>query len=259
MKTMLTIAGSDSSGGAGIQADIKTATALGVFATSAITAITAQNTTGVQAIFDLGGEIVAQEIRSVLTDIYPDAVKIGMVSSPEIIKIIGEELADYKGPVVLDPVMVATSGSPLLRDEAMESLKTVLFPLATLLTPNIPEAELLTGMKIESAADQEVAAKALYDAYGASVLVKGGHGTGRAADVFYDGNIHIFEKPMLDNPNTHGTGCTLSSAIASYLALGLDEAKAVEEAKNYVYDAIADGLDLGRGRGPINHMVRRNK
>lgn len=259
MKTMLTIAGSDSSGGAGIQADIKTATALGVFATSAITAITAQNTTGVQAIFDLGGEIVAQEIRSVLTDIYPDAVKIGMVSSPEIIKIIGEELADYKGPVVLDPVMVATSGSPLLRDEAMESLKTVLFPLATLLTPNIPEAELLTGMKIESAADQEVAAKALYDAYGASVLVKGGHGTGRAADVFYDGNIHIFEKPMLDNPNTHGTGCTLSSAIASFLALGLDEAKAVEEAKNYVYDAIADGLDLGRGRGPINHMVRRNK
>lgn len=259
MKTMLTIAGSDSSGGAGIQADIKTATALGVFATSAITAITAQNTTGVQAIFDLGGEIVAQEIRSVLTDIYPDAVKIGMVSSPEIIKIIGEELADYKGPVVLDPVMVATSGSPLLRDEAMESLKTVLFPLATLLTPNIPEAELLTGMKIESAADQEVAAKALYDAYGASVLVKGGHGTGRAADVFYDGNIHVFEKPMLDNPNTHGTGCTLSSAIASFLARGFDEAKAVEEAKNYVYDAITDGLDLGRGRGPINHMVRRNK
>lgn len=259
MKTMLTIAGSDSSGGAGIQADIKTATALGVFATSAITAITAQNTTGVQAIFDLGGEIVAEEIRSVLTDISPDAVKIGMVSSPEIIKIIGEALAGYKGPVVLDPVMVATSGSPLLRDEAMESLKTVLFPLATLLTPNIPEAELLTGMKIESAADQEVAAKSLYDAYGASVLVKGGHGTGRAADVFYDGNIHIFEKPMLDNPNTHGTGCTLSSAIASFLALGLDEAKAVEEAKNYVYDAIADGLDLGRGRGPINHMVRRNK
>lgn len=259
MKTMLTIAGSDSSGGAGIQADIKTATALGVFATSAITAITAQNTTGVQAIFDLGGEIVAEEIRSVMTDISPDAVKIGMVSSPEIIKIIGEELAGYKGPVVLDPVMVATSGSPLLRDEAMESLKTVLFPLATLLTPNIPEAELLTDMKIESAADQEKAAKALYDAYGTSVLVKGGHGTGRAADVFYNGNIHIFEKPMLDNPNTHGTGCTLSSAIASYLALGLDEAKAVEEAKNYVYDAIADGLDLGRGRGPINHMVRRNK
>lgn len=259
MKTMLTIAGSDSSGGAGIQADIKTATALGVFATSAITAITAQNTTGVQAIFDLDGDIVAEEIRSVLTDISPDAVKIGMVSSPEIIKIIGEALAGYKGPVVLDPVMVATSGSPLLRDEAMESLKTVLFPLATLLTPNIPEAELLTDMKIESAADQEKAAKALYDAYGVSVLVKGGHGTGRAADVFYDGNIHIFEKPMLDNPNTHGTGCTLSSAIASYLALGLDEAKAVEEAKNYVYDAIADGLDLGRGRGPINHMVRRNK
>lgn len=259
MKTMLTIAGSDSSGGAGIQADIKTATALGVFATSAITAITAQNTTGVQAILDLDGEIVAKEIRSVLTDIYPDAVKIGMVSSPEIIKIIGEELAGYKGPVVLDPVMVATSGSPLLRDEAMESLKTVLFPLATLLTPNIPEAELLTGMAIESTEDQEVAAKALHDAYGASVLVKGGHGTGRAADVFYDGNIHLFEKPMLDNPNTHGTGCTLSSAIASFLALGLDEAKAVEEAKNYVYDAIADGLDLGRGRGPINHMVRRNK
>ena len=259
MKTMLTVAGSDSSGGAGIQADIKTATALGVFATSAITSITAQNTTGVQAIVDLDVSIVAQEIRSVLTDIPPDAVKIGMVSSPEIIKTIGEELAGYEGPVVLDPVMVATSGSPLLKAAAMESLKTILFPCATLLTPNIPEAELLTGMAIEKVADQEKAAKALRDAYGVSVLVKGGHGTGRAVDVFYDGGIHHFEKPMLDNPNTHGTGCTLSSAIASYLALGLEEARAVEEAKNYVYDAIADGLDLGRGRGPINHMVRRRK
>ena len=259
MKTILTIAGSDASGGAGIQADIKTATALGVFATSAITAITAQNTTGVQAILDLEVVIVAEEIRSVLTDIPPDAVKIGMVSSPEIIQIIGKELAGYKGPGVLDPGMVATSGSPLLQEEAMESLKTILFPLATLLTPNIPEAELLTGTAIESVADQEKAAKALHDVYGASVLVKGGHGTGRAVDVFYDGAIHHFEKPMLDNPNTHGTGCTLSSAIASYLALGLEEASAVEEAKNYVYDAIADGLDLGRGRGPINHMVRRNK
>ena len=259
MKTMMTVAGSDSSGGAGIQADIKTATALGVFATSAITSITAQNTTGVQAIFDLDAEVVREEIRSILSDISPDAVKIGMVSAPEIIKTIAEELKGYGGPVVLDPVMVSTSGSPLLKEEAMDSLKTLLFPRATLLTPNIPEAELLTGMNITSVEAQEEAAKALYEAYGASALVKGGHGTGRAVDVFYDGKIHHYEKPMLDNPNTHGTGCTLSSAIASFLALGLEEAKAVEEAKNYVYDAIADGLDLGRGRGPINHMVRRNK
>ena len=259
MKTMMTVAGSDSSGGAGIQADIKTATALGVFATSAITSITAQNTTGVQAIFDLDAEVVREEIRSILSDISPDAVKIGMVSAPEIIKTIAEELKGYEGPVVLDPVMVSTSGSPLLKEEAMDSLKSLLFPCATLLTPNIPEAELLTGMNITSVAAQEEAAEALNKAYGASVLVKGGHGTGRAVDVFYDGQIHHYEKSMLDNPNTHGTGCTLSSAIASFLALGLEEAKAVEEAKNYVYDAIADGLDLGRGRGPINHMVRRNK
>ena len=259
MKTMMTVAGSDSSGGAGIQADIKTATALGVFATSAITSITAQNTTGVQAIFDLDSGVVREEIRSILSDIHPDAVKIGMVSAPEIIKTIAEELKGYEGPVVLDPVMVSTSGSPLLKEEAMDSLKSLLFPAATLLTPNIPEAELLTGMNMTSVAAQEEAAKALYEAYGASVLVKGGHGTGRAVDVFYDGKIHHFEKPMLDNPNTHGTGCTLSSAIASFLALGLEEAKAVEEAKNYVYEAIADGLDLGRGRGPINHMVRRKK
>lgn len=259
MKTMMTVAGSDSSGGAGIQADIKTATALGVFATSAITSITAQNTTGVEAIFDLEAEVVREEIRSILSDFPPDAVKIGMVSAPEIIKTIAEELKGYEGPVVLDPVMVSTSGSPLLKEEAMDSLKSLLFPRATLLTPNIPEAELLTGKRITSVADQEEAAKSLYDAYGASALVKGGHGTGRAVDVFYDGSIHRFEKPMLDNPNTHGTGCTLSSAIASFLALGLEEAKAVEEAKNYVYEAIADGLDLGRGRGPINHMVRRNK
>lgn len=259
MKTMMTVAGSDSSGGAGIQADIKTATALGVFATSAITSITAQNTTGVQAIFDLDAEVVREEIRSILSDIPPDAVKIGMVSAPEIIKTIAEELKGYEGPVVLDPVMVSTSGSPLLKEEAMDSLKSLLFPRATLLTPNIPEAELLTGKRITSVADQEEAAKSLYDAYGASALVKGGHGTGRAVDVFYDGKIHHYEKPMLDNPNTHGTGCTLSSAIASFLALGLEEASAVEEAKNYVYDAIKDGLDLGKGRGPINHMVRRNK
>ncbi|MDY3119069.1 MAG: bifunctional hydroxymethylpyrimidine kinase/phosphomethylpyrimidine kinase [Peptoniphilus sp.] len=256
---MMTVAGSDSSGGAGIQADIKTATALGVFATSAITALTAQNTTGVFAIDDVRGDVVAAQMRAILTDIPPDSVKIGMVSSQDIIATVGEELAGYEGPVVLDPVMVSTSGSTLLKEEAIETLKAVLFPRATLITPNIPEAELLTGIKIESTEDQKAAAKALYEAFGASVLLKGGHGTGRAADVFYDGAVHLFEKPMLKNPNTHGTGCTLSSAVASYLALGLDEVHAVEEAKNYVYEAIADGLDLGRGRGPINHMVRRKK
>lgn len=259
MKTMMTVAGSDSSGGAGIQADIKTATALGVFATSAITSITAQNTQGVAVIEDISPEMVKAQIRAVLEDIEPDAVKIGMVSSPAIIEAIAESLARYEGPIVVDPVMVSTSGSRLLKKEAEATLKKSLLPLAAIVTPNIPEGEILTGTRIETIEGQIEAAKAIYDDYGASVLLKGGHGLGAAVDIFYDGEIHRFEKPMLDNPNTHGTGCTLSSAVASHLAIGFDPVEAVRLSKDYVYDAIDDGLDLGRGRGPVNHMVRSIK
>ncbi len=257
MKTMMTIAGSDSSGGAGIQADIKTATALGVFATSAITSITAQNTTGVKAVYDLSPEAVASQMTAIMDDIPPDAVKIGMVSSEEIIKTIAEHLKDYAGPVVLDPVMVATSGSPLLKEEAEATLKEVLMPIATLVTPNIPEAERLISKKITTIDEQIEAAKEIAEDYGVTALVKGGHGLGDAVDILYDGEVHRFKKPMLDNPNTHGTGCTLSSAIASHLALGFSAEEAVKLSKEYVFDAIADGLNLGHGHGPINHMVRR--
>lgn len=257
MKTMMTIAGSDSSGGAGIQADIKTATALGVFATSAITSITAQNTTGVKAVYDLSPEAVASQMTAIMDDIPPDAVKIGMVSSVEIIKTIADNLKDYEGPVVLDPVMVATSGSPLLKEEAEATLKEVLMPIATLVTPNIPEAERLISKKITTIDEQIEAAKKIAEDYGAAALVKGGHGLGDAVDILYDGEVHRFKKPMLDNPNTHGTGCTLSSAIASHLALGYSPEEAVKLSKEYVFDAIADGLNLGHGHGPINHMVRR--
>lgn len=257
MKTMMTIAGSDSSGGAGIQADIKTATALGVFATSAITSITAQNTTGVKAVYDLSPEAVASQMTAIMDDIPPDAVKIGMVSSVEIIKTIADNLKDYEGPVVLDPVMVATSGSPLLKEEAEATLKEVLMPIATLVTPNIPEAERLISKKITTIEEQIEAAKEIAEDYGVTALVKGGHGLGDAVDILYDGEVHRFKKPMLDNPNTHGTGCTLSSAIASHLALGFSAEEAVKLSKEYVFDAIADGLNLGHGHGPINHMVRR--
>lgn len=257
MKTMMTIAGSDSSGGAGIQADIKTATSLGVFATSAITSITAQNTTGVKAVYDLSPEAVASQMTAIMEDIPPDAVKIGMVSSAEIIKTIAERLKDYEGSVVLDPVMVATSGSPLLKEEAEATLKEVLMPIATLVTPNIPEAERLVSKKITTIDEQIEAAKEIAEDYGVAALVKGGHGLGDAVDILYDGEVHRFKKPMLDNPNTHGTGCTLSSAIASHLALGFSPEEAVKLSKEYVFDAIADGLNLGHGHGPINHMVRR--
>lgn len=230
---MMTVAGSDSSGGAGIQADIKTATSLGVFATSAITSITAQNTMGVNAVYDLSPEAVASQIDAIMDDIPPDAVKIGMVSSAEIIKTIADHLKHYRGPVVVDPVMVATSGSPLLREEAEAALKELLLPLATLITPNIPEAEHLLSTKITSVEEQEESAKngRCLRRVGSR---KGRTRHGRSCRYFYDGSVHRFEKPMLDNPNTHGTGCTLSSAIASHLALGYSAEEAVKLSKEYV-------------------------
>ena len=224
MKTALTIAGSDSSGGAGIQADLKTMTANGVYAMSAITALTAQNTTGVQGIFEVSPEFLKQQIDSVFTDIRPDAVKIGMVSSAGLIQAIAEKLKEYKAEnIVVDPVMVATSGAKLISDDAIGTLKECLFPLATVLTPNIPEAKVLSDMDITTAEEMVEAAKKISETYHCAVLLKGGHQLNDANDLLYrDGGYRWFNGKRIDNPNTHGTGCTLSSAIASNLAKGYD-------------------------------------
>ena len=255
MKTAMTIAGSDSGGGAGIQADIKTMTVNGVFATCAITALTAQNTTGVQGIYEVSPEFLAQQIDSVFTDIRPDAVKIGMVSSVDLIKTIAERLRFYKAEkIVVDPVMVATSGSKLISDDAVDTLKAELLPLASVLTPNIPEAEVLSGMEIKSAEDMITAAAAISEKYGCAVLCKGGHSLNDANDLLYrDGSYKWFIGKRIDNPNTHGTGCTLSSAIAANLAKGYDLDTSVERAKDYISGALAAMLDLGAGAGPMAH------
>ena len=256
MRTALTIAGSDSSGGAGIQADIKTMTMNGVFAMSAITALTAQNTTGVTDILEATPAFLEKELDAVFTDIFPDAVKIGMVSSAELITVIADKLKAYGAKhVVVDPVMVATSGAKLLEDDAIDTLKEKLLPLAEVLTPNIPEAEILAGMKIESPTDMETAARTISETYGCAVLCKGGHDLNDANDLLWkDGHARWFKGRRIDNPNTHGTGCTLSSAIASNLAKGMDLEAAVEGAKVYISGALAAMLDLGKGRGPMNHL-----
>ena len=256
MRTALTIAGSDSSGGAGIQADIKTMTANGVFATSAITALTAQNTTGVTDILEATPSFLAAELDAVFTDIFPDAVKIGMVSSAELITVIADKLRQYGARhIVVDPVMVATSGSKLLRDDAIGALTERLLPLAEVLTPNIPEAEILADMEIRNPADMETAARAISEKYGCAVLCKGGHDLNDANDLLWkNGQARWFKGRRIDNPNTHGTGCTLSSAIASNLAKGYELDQAVERAKAYISGALAAQLDLGKGRGPMNHM-----
>ena len=255
MKTALTIAGSDSSGGAGIQADIKTMTANGVFATSAVTALTAQNTTGVQGILEVSPEFLGQQIDSVFTDIRPDAVKIGMVSSVGLITVIADKLREYEAEnIVVDPVMVATSGARLISEDAIDALKEKLLPMATVLTPNIPEAEVISGMTIKSADDMIAAAKYISETYRCAVLCKGGHQLNDANDLLYrSGDHRWFNGRRIDNPNTHGTGCTLSSAIASNLAKGCDLDTAVERAKAYISGALAAMLDLGKGSGPMNH------
>ena len=256
MRTALTIAGSDSSGGAGIQADIKTMTMNGVFAMSAITALTAQNTTGVTGILNSTPEFLAQQLDAVFTDIYPDAVKIGMVSSQELIRVIAQKLRQYGAKhIVVDPVMVATSGSKLLRDDAVSALCANLLPMAEVLTPNIPEAEILADMPIKNAADMEKAAQTISEKYGCAVLCKGGHQINDADDLLWRGGAgKWFRGKRIDNPNTHGTGCTLSSAIASNLAKGYDLDASVERAKAYISGALAAMLDLGRGSGPMDHM-----
>ena len=256
MKTALTIAGSDSSGGAGIQADIKTMTANGVYAMSAVTALTAQNTTGVYGILESTPEFLANQLDCIFTDIFPDAVKTGMVSSTGLIEVIADKLKQYKAKnIVVDPVMVATSGSRLISQEAVDALKELLLPLATVLTPNIPEAEVLSGLTISGPADMEKAAQAIGETYGCAVLCKGGHDLNDANDLLWrDGTCKWFHGRRIDNPNTHGTGCTLSSAIASNLAKGCDLDTAVERAKAYLSGALAAMLDLGAGQGPMDHL-----
>lgn len=255
MRTALTIAGSDSSGGAGIQADIKTMTANGVYAMSAVTALTAQNTTGVTRIMDVSPEFLEEQLRNIFTDIRPDAIKIGMVSSAPLIRAIAASLIKYKAVhIVADPVMVATSGSKLISDDAVAVLKEVLLPLAELLTPNIPEAEVLSGMSVKTEEDMIAAAKYISETYNCAVLCKGGHQLNDANDLLYrDGNYKWFRGKHIDNPNTHGTGCTLSSAIASNLAKGYDLDRAVERAKEYISGALGAMLDLGTGSGPMDH------
>jgi hydroxymethylpyrimidine/phosphomethylpyrimidine kinase len=256
MKTALTIAGSDSSGGAGIQADLKTMTAHHVFGMSAITALTAQNTMGVTGIMDVTPEFLREELDAVFTDIFPDAVKVGMVSSSDLIRVIADKLSFYRPKyIVVDPVMVATSGARLISEEAVETLKEELIPIATLITPNLAEAEVLSGMKINSRETMVSAGRKIRETYGTAVLMKGGHFEGEEADdlLLSDEGEKWFHAARIDNPNTHGTGCTLSSAIASNLALGKSLSESVAAAKDYLTGAIMAGLDLGHGRGPLDH------
>ncbi len=255
MKTALTIAGSDCSGGAGIQADIKTMTMNGVYAMSAITALTAQNTTGVRAIQESTPDFLKQQIDAVFEDICPNAVKIGMVSSCELIEVIADRLRYYDAKnIVVDPVMVATSGSALMKTDAVKTLEAELLPLAAVVTPNISEAQVLSGLTVKTEDDMVEAAKVIWNNHKCAVLLKGGHSINDANDLLYaNGEPVWFKGKRINNPNTHGTGCTLSSAIASNLAKGFTLAESVHRAKDYISDALAAMLDLGKGSGPMNH------
>ena len=260
MKTALTIAGSDCSGGAGIQADLKTMTMNGVYGMSAITALTAQNTTGVTGIMEVSPDFLRQQLDMIFSDIRPDAVKIGMVSSGALIEVIAQALAHWQAErIVVDPVMVATSGSALMETEAVSVLKARLLPLAALVTPNIPEAEVLSGQTIRSQSDMEAVARSISETHGCAVLVKGGHSVSDANDLLYaDGQARWFPGKRIDNPNTHGTGCTLSSAIAANLAKGFSLEESIQRAKEYISGALAAMLDLGKGSGPMAHNFALN-
>ena len=257
----LTIAGSDSGGGAGIQADLKTFSALGCYGMSVITALTAQNTQGVKNISGVDPSFIQEQLEAVLDDIGTDAVKIGMLHSAEVIQSVAEVLERYKAtPVILDPVMVAKSGDRLLEKEAIESLRTILIPKATVITPNIPEAEVLLDSRIKNEAGMKEHLSKLGDLGAAAVLLKGGHLTGRESpDLLYtreDGEIMKLHGERIATNNTHGTGCTLSSAVASYMARGLNIQEAAAKAKNYMNQALKAGnqLDIGQGKGPVHHF-----
>ncbi|HIX77825.1 MAG TPA: bifunctional hydroxymethylpyrimidine kinase/phosphomethylpyrimidine kinase [Candidatus Fusicatenibacter merdavium] len=255
MKTALTIAGSDSSGGAGIQADIKTMTVNGVYAMSVITALTAQNTTGVRSVMNVTPEFLEEQMDCVFTDLRPDAVKIGMLPSAELMRAVAGKLREYGAVrIVVDPVMVATSGSRLMEEDAVQVMKEELFPLADVITPNLPEAEVLSGRTIVTEQEMEDAAAWIGQTCRTAVLLKGGHQRNDANDLLYrDGSLRWFRGKRIMNTNTHGTGCTLSSAIAANLAKGFSLEESVERAKEYLSGALADQLDLGKGSGPVNH------
>ncbi|MDE7365681.1 MAG: bifunctional hydroxymethylpyrimidine kinase/phosphomethylpyrimidine kinase [Ruminococcus sp.] len=261
-RTALTIAGSDCSGGAGIQADIKTMQAHGVYAMSAITALTAQNTTGITGIYEVPPEFVAQQIDMVFSDIRPDAVKIGMISGAETAEVIADRLKYWKAEnIVVDPVAVATSGADLSSKSAYEAVKELLFPISTLVTPNIPEAELITGVKINDLKNMYESAKVIAEKYGCNVLCKGGHLKESADDLLYgnNGKYQFFEGKKIDSPNTHGTGCTLSSAIASNFALGYPLNASIGKAKQFINDCLESGLNLGKGNGMLDHYFKNEK
>ena len=258
MKTALTIAGSDCSGGAGIQADLKTMSALGVFGMSVIVSVVAENTSRVISIEDVSPKLIADQIDAVFEDIPVDAVKVGMLSTPDCMKTVAAKLREYHPRhVVIDPVMYAKNGCPLMQEYAIDTLIHTILPLATLLTPNIPEAEKISGMRIETADDMKAAAVRIHRMGAGAVLVKGGHSMGDAQDILFDGEgFESYVRERIPTKNTHGTGCTLSSAIASFLARGESLPCAVKHAKEYVTGAIAHALELGHGCGPTNHFYR---
>lgn len=258
MKTALTIAGSDCSGGAGIQADLKTMSAIGVFGMSVIVSVVAENTSRVISVTDIPPERISDQIDAVFEDIPVDAVKVGMLSTPACMRAVADKLKAYRpAHVVIDPVMYAKNGCPLMQEDSVGTLIAEVLPLATLLTPNIPEAEKIASMKIETEQDMKRAAEKILSLGPGAVLVKGGHYMGDARDILYDGKTFtVFADRRIDTPNTHGTGCTLSSAVASYLALGEELPAAVEKAKAYVTGAIENALPLGKGCGPTHHFFR---
>ena len=255
MKTVLSIAGSDCSGGAGIQADLKTITAHKMYGMSVITALTAQNTSGVSKVSAVESQFVAEQLDMVCTDIFPDAVKIGMVFQEDIIEAIADRIEKYQlKNIVLDPVMISTSGRPLFQESAMQLLITKLMPLADVITPNLSEAEYITGIRIASKKDMIAAAKEISNYYRGSILIKGGHLTDCSDDLLYwEGESFWYEQKRIPSKNTHGTGCTLSSAIACNLAKGFSVKESIANAKAYITGAISAGLELGRGHGPLNH------
>ena len=260
MKRVLTVAGSDSGGGAGIQADLKTMLACGVHGMSVLAAVTAQNSIGVQGYWELPVEAVQAQLDSVLGDIGVDAVKTGMLASASLVHTVAERLQDERAPLVVDPVGVSKHGDALLRSEAVEVLRTELVPLATVVTPNLPEVEQLTGVRVEDEAGLQRGAQAVLALGPRWVLVKGGHLPGEAVDLLTDGaSSYVLRAPRLDNRHTHGTGCTLASAIAARLALGDDVPGAVHAAKDYVTGAIASGFALGAGIGPVDHAWRMRR
>ena len=258
VRKVMTIAGSDSGGGAGIQADLKTFAALGVYGTSVVTAVTAQNTLGVTAVYEIPTSVIAAQIEAVITDIGADAVKTGMLASNAIIECVASQLQRHAVPwLVVDPVMVAKSGDALLWEDAIEALRTLLLPLASVVTPNIPEAETLTESKITCDSDVRLAAKKIVAMGAKSVVVKGGHREGPATDLFFDGtDFHEFSAPRIDTANTHGTGCTFASAIAAGLARDMSLMDAVDLAKDYVTEAIRRSFSIGRGYGPLHHFYK---